>query len=33
MSLRQLKPYAQGKINDEQIAKVDADLKALPAKP
>lgn len=33
MSLRQLQPYAGGKISDEQIAKVDAALKALPAKP
>lgn len=32
MSLRQLQPYADGKITDEAIAKVDADLKALPAK-
>ena len=32
MSLRQLQPYAQGKITDEVIAKVDADLKAVPAK-
>jgi len=32
MSLRQLQPYAEGKITDEAIAKVDADLKAVPAK-
>lgn len=32
MSLRQLQPYAEGKITDEAIAKVDAELKALPAK-
>jgi hypothetical protein len=32
MSLRQLQPYAQGKITDEAIAKVDADLKAVPGK-
>ncbi len=32
MSLRQLQPYAQGKITDEALAKVDADLKAVPAK-
>lgn len=33
MSLRQLQPYAQGAISDEAVAKVDAELKALPAKP
>lgn len=33
MSLRQLQPYASDKISEEQVAKVDADLKALPAKP
>lgn len=33
MSLRQLQPYSQGAISDEAIAKVDADLKALTAKP
>ncbi len=32
MSLRQLQPYAQGKITDEAIAKVDADLKAVSGK-
>jgi hypothetical protein len=32
MSARQLQPYAQGKITDEQLAKLDTDLKALPAK-
>jgi len=32
MSLRQLQPYAEGKITDADIAKVDAELKALPAK-
>jgi hypothetical protein len=33
MSLRQLQPYASDKISDEAVSKVDADLKALPAKP
>ncbi len=33
MSLRQLQPYASDRISEEQVAKVDADLKALPAKP
>lgn len=33
MSLRQLQPYAQGAISDEALSKVDADLKALHAKP
>jgi hypothetical protein len=33
MSLRQLQIYAPDKISDEAVAKVDADLKALPAKP
>ena len=33
MSVRQLQPYADGKITDEMVAKVDAALKALPAKP
>jgi hypothetical protein len=33
MSLRQLQPYSQGAISDEAVAKVDADLKALAAKP
>lgn len=33
MSLRQLQPYASDKISEEAVAKVDADLKALPAKP
>ncbi len=33
MSLRQLQPYASDKISEEQVAKVDADLKALVAKP
>ena len=28
MSLRQLEPYSGGALTDEQIAKVDADLKA-----
>ena len=32
MSLRQLQPYAQGKITDEAIAKVDAGLKAVSGK-
>jgi len=32
MSLRQLQPYSQGAISDEAVAKVDAELKALPAK-
>ena len=31
MSLRQLQPFAGGKITDELIAKVDTDLKAVPA--
>ena len=33
MSLRQLQPYASDKISEEAVAKVDADLKALPARP
>jgi hypothetical protein len=33
MSLRQLQPYASDKISEEAVAKVDAGLKALPAKP
>ena len=33
MSLRQLQPYASDKISEEAVAKVDADLKALSAKP
>jgi hypothetical protein len=33
MSLRQLQPYSEGRISDEAVAKVDAELKALPAKP
>jgi len=32
MSLRQLQPYAEGKITDDAVAKVDAELKALSAK-
>ena len=32
MSLRELQPYAQGKLTDEAIAKADADLKAIAAK-
>ncbi len=32
MSLRQLQPYSEGKITDDVLAKVDADLKAVPAK-
>jgi len=32
MSLRQLQPYAEGRISDDAIAKVDAELKALSAK-
>lgn len=33
MSLKQLQPYASDRISEEAVAKVDADLKALPAKP
>lgn len=33
MSLKQLQGYSEGKITDEMVAKVDADLKALSAKP
>lgn len=32
MSLRQLQPYSEGKITDDIVAKVDAELKAVPAK-
>ncbi|PVM83431.1 hypothetical protein [Caulobacter endophyticus] len=33
MSLRQLRPYASGAISEEAVGKVDAELKALTAKP
>ncbi|MDR7229779.1 hypothetical protein J2X45_000842 [Caulobacter sp. BE264] len=33
MSLRELQAYAEGQITNEMVAKVDADLKALSAKP
>lgn len=33
MSLRQLQPYASDRISEEAVAKVDAELKALPTKP
>jgi hypothetical protein len=33
MSLRELQAYSEGKITNEMVAKVDADLKALQSKP
>lgn len=33
LSLKQLQGYSEGKITDEMVAKVDADLRAVTAKP